>query len=136
MRLIDADALKKAIIKHLCVKSEINLLPTEKSVYNCIDKQPTVEQQKEKDNPWRFFNFRQATEEEKERYIEEYGNDGADDLEMIENVPGDGEEVFLWTGRYFTVDTYDDGMFDGIGEIEKGMAWRYLPEKPKEGEHE
>lgn len=91
---------------------------------------------KEKDNPWRFFNFRQATEEEKEYYKVEYGDDEVDDLEMIENVPGDGEEVLLWTGRHFTVDTYDDGMFDGIGEIEKGMAWRYLPEIPKDGEQE
>ena len=46
MRLIDADGLKKAIIKHLCVKSENNLLPAEKSIYNCIDEQPTIEQQK------------------------------------------------------------------------------------------
>ncbi len=47
MRLIDADALKKAIINHLCVKSENNLLPAEKSIYNCIDEQPTIEQLKE-----------------------------------------------------------------------------------------
>lgn len=43
MLLIDADALKKAIIKHLCVKSENNLLPAEKSIYDLIDKQPKVE---------------------------------------------------------------------------------------------
>lgn len=46
MRLIDADELKKAIIKHLCVKSENNLFPSEKSIYNCIDEQPTIEQPK------------------------------------------------------------------------------------------
>ena len=46
MRLIDADALKKAIIKHLCVKSEKYLLPAEKSIYNCIDEQQTIEQPK------------------------------------------------------------------------------------------
>lgn len=46
MRLIDADALKKAIIKHLCVKSENNLLPAEKSIYNLIDEQPTIDQPK------------------------------------------------------------------------------------------
>ena len=46
MRLIDADALKKAIIKHLCVKSENNLLPAEKSIYNLIDEQQTIEQPK------------------------------------------------------------------------------------------
>ena len=91
MRLIDADGLKKAIIKHLCVKSERYLLPTEKSVYSCIDKQPTIELLKEKDNPWRFFNFRKSTEEEKEYYKVEYGDDEVDDLEMIENVPGDGD---------------------------------------------
>ena len=46
MRLIDADALKKAIIKHLCVKSVKYLLPAEKSIYDLIDKQPTIEQTK------------------------------------------------------------------------------------------
>ena len=46
MRLIDADTLKKAIIRHLCVKSENNLLPAEKSIYNLIDEQPTIEQPK------------------------------------------------------------------------------------------
>lgn len=48
MRLIDADALKKAIIKYLCVKSENNLLPAEKSIYNLIDEQPTVEPEQPK----------------------------------------------------------------------------------------
>lgn len=43
MLLIDADALKKAIIKLLCVKSEKYLLPAEKSIYDLIDKQPKVE---------------------------------------------------------------------------------------------
>ena len=43
MRLIDADALKKAIIKQLCVKSVKYLLPAEKSIYDLIDKQPTIE---------------------------------------------------------------------------------------------
>lgn len=43
MRLIDADALKKAIIKHLCVKSAKYLLQAEKSIYDLIDKQPTIE---------------------------------------------------------------------------------------------
>lgn len=49
MRLIDADALKKAIIKHLCVKSENNLFPAEKSIYNCIDEQPTIALLKEQE---------------------------------------------------------------------------------------
>ena len=56
MRLIDADALKKAIIKHLCVKSENNLFPSEKSIYNCIDEQPTIELLK-------------AQQEQKEKWI-------------------------------------------------------------------
>lgn len=47
MRVIDADALKKEIIKHLCVKSENYLLPAEKSICDLIDKQPTVNLQKE-----------------------------------------------------------------------------------------
>ena len=85
---------------------------------------------------WHFFKFRPATDEEKE-YYKEYGkyNEGdSEELQMLENVPGDGEEVFLWNGYGFTVDTYDDGIFDGVGEIEEGMAWMYLPEPPKEGE--
>ena len=85
---------------------------------------------------WNFFTFRKATDEEKERYIEEYGNEGEDDLVMIENVPGDGEEVLVWTGKYYTLDTYDDGALYGWGEIEPGMAWRYPPEPPKDGGNE
>ena len=84
---------------------------------------------------WHFFGFRKATEEEKEYYKEHYDVDD-DELEMIENVPGDGEEVLVWTKYGFVVDTYDDGMFEGIGEIEKGMAWRYLPLRPREDEQE
>lgn len=49
MRLIDADALKKAIIKHLCVKSEQYLLPAEKSIYDLVDKQPNVDLPKEQE---------------------------------------------------------------------------------------
>ena len=47
MRLIDADALKKAIIKRLGIKSEKYLLASERSIYNIIDEQPTIEQPKE-----------------------------------------------------------------------------------------
>lgn len=43
MRLIDADALKKAIIKRLGIKSEKYLLASERSIYNLIDERPTVE---------------------------------------------------------------------------------------------
>lgn len=88
---------------------------------------------------WHFIKFRKATDEEKEYYKEEYGeyNEGdADELQMMENVPADGEEVLLWTRYGFTVDTYDDGMFEGAGEIEEGMAWRYLPLRPREDEQE
>ena len=87
---------------------------------------------------WHFIKFRKPTDEEKEYYKEEYGeyNDGdADEIQVIENVPADGEEVLLWTWCGFTVDTYNDGMFEGAGEIGEGMAWRYL-EEPKEGEKE
>lgn len=47
MRIIDADALKRAIIKHICVKSEGHLLPAEKSIYDLVDKQPSVDLPKE-----------------------------------------------------------------------------------------
>ena len=90
---------------------------------------------KEKKEKWNFFSFRKMTEEEVEYYKDLYELDD-DNCELIENVPGDGEEVLLWTGYGFTVDTYDDGMFEGVGEIEKGMAWRYLPKPPKDGEQD
>lgn len=48
MRLIDADALKKAIIKRLGIKSEKYLLASERSIYNLIDEQQTIEQPKER----------------------------------------------------------------------------------------
>ena len=88
---------------------------------------------------WHFIKFREPTDEEKEYYKDEYGeyNEGdADNILMLENAPADGEEVLLWTWCGFTVDTYNDGMFEGAGEIEEGMAWRYLPEEPKAGEKE
>lgn len=46
MRAIDADALKKAVIHHLGIRSEKYLLESERSIYNLIDEQPTVEQPK------------------------------------------------------------------------------------------
>lgn len=49
MRLIDADELKKAIIHQLCIRSEENLLESERSIYNLIDKQPTIELLKEQE---------------------------------------------------------------------------------------
>ena len=60
MRLIDADELKNAIIKHLEIRSENYLLESERGIYALIDKQPTIEQPKEqqprnpvyKINPW------------------------------------------------------------------------------------
>lgn len=42
MRLIDADALKELINKHLCVRSAEYLLPSEKAIVNIIDSMPTV----------------------------------------------------------------------------------------------
>ena len=86
---------------------------------------------------WHFFTFRPATNEEKEAYKVIYGeyNEGdAEELQMLENVPGDCEDVFLWNGYGFSVDTYDDGMLEREGEIEEGMAWAYLPKPPKKGE--
>lgn len=86
---------------------------------------------------WHFFKIRPATDEEKESYKVIYGeyNEGdAEELQMLENVPGDGEDVFLWNGYGFSVDTYDDGMLEREGEIEEGMAWAYLPEQPKGSE--
>lgn len=41
-RLIDADALRDAVYRHLCIKGEENLLPAEKSVFGNIIKAPTV----------------------------------------------------------------------------------------------
>lgn len=41
-RLIDADAVKKAVFHHLSIKGEEYLLPAEKSVFGNIVKSPTV----------------------------------------------------------------------------------------------
>ena len=41
-RLIDADALKEAILRHLSIKGEENLLPAEKSVFDNIIKAKTI----------------------------------------------------------------------------------------------
>ena len=44
MKLIDADELKRDFIKSLSIKSEKYLLPSERSLYNLIDKQLIIEQ--------------------------------------------------------------------------------------------
>ena len=41
-RLIDADALKEAVFRHLSIKGEENLLPAEKSVFGNIIKAKTI----------------------------------------------------------------------------------------------
>ena len=87
---------------------------------------------------WHFIHIREATEEEKESYREQHGDDPrTDELKYIENLPDDGDEVLLWTTAGFAIDVYDDGKFDWFGEIEQeGMAWKYLPEPPEEGAQE
>lgn len=40
--LIDRDALKNAVYRHLCIKGEENLLPAEKSVFGNIIKAPAI----------------------------------------------------------------------------------------------
>lgn len=130
MRLIDADALKKAIFKHLCVKSEKNLLPTEKNIFNLIDKQPKVDLLEELQK-WNFFTFREPTDEEKESY----GNVDR----FVENCPECGEEVLVWNGKGVYQDTFlDDGdvvyFENSINDIQPGWAWMPLPKPPKDGE--
>lgn len=40
--LIDRDALRNAVYRHLCIKGEENLLPAEKSVFGNIIKAPAI----------------------------------------------------------------------------------------------
>ena len=88
MRLIDADALKKAIIKHLCVKSENNLLPAEKSIYDLIDKQHTVEPERKK-GKWQPYKHGDDTWHQcsacgvADRYINIVKRDGYPDYRMV-----------------------------------------------------
>lgn len=42
MRLIDADALKESIRKVSCIRSFVNLLPSEKAIIDQIDSAPTI----------------------------------------------------------------------------------------------
>lgn len=44
MRLIDADALKKEILRKLCPRPQDFLIPEEEAIIDCIDDAPTVEQ--------------------------------------------------------------------------------------------
>lgn len=123
MRLIDADALKKAIIKHLCVKSENNLLQAEKSIYNCIDEQPTIEQPK-----WNFFGVQKMTEEEREQYgISDYDKDGA---AMLTGCPENGQDVIVYNGFEMFIDTFivdRDGCYFERTECTIGEGWAWMP---------
>lgn len=113
MRLIDAGALKKAIIKHLCVKSEDYLLPAEKSIYDLIDKQPTVDLQKEQ-HP-RVLSYKEVMESDFvfiELYTDE--KDGVEP-EFIRAIP-----LFIsYSQPYFVTQyeicghgTYDEYMYN------------------------
>lgn len=44
MRLIDADALKKKIMRKLCPRPQDFLIPEEEAIIDCIDDAPTAEQ--------------------------------------------------------------------------------------------
>ena len=60
-RLIDADELKKLIIKKLGIASEEFLLESEKAVFEEIDKAPTVEAEPVRHSIWIKRRFDMAT---------------------------------------------------------------------------
>lgn len=81
-----------------------------------------------KDEGWHFFHIRPITEEEKESFSPEIAF-------IVENAPDEGIDVLIWDGENMLVDRYiidDFAYLDSIGEIDEGMAWRYLPEPPEE----
>lgn len=135
MRLIDADALKKAIIKHLCVKSENNLLPAEKSIYNCIDEQPTVEQSKKQQPKW--IPVSEGMPEERETIFAKLKGTDKWRSAMFEKMSDDVRIVVVFPDG--TCRVSHSHTVDGKWECEKSPVkrtvthWMPNPELPLEG---
>ena len=124
MRLIDAEALKTALINRL---SEDDSRITE-IIEEEIDNAPTGE--------WIPIKYRPMTEEEKNEIVEEYGKDYGD-IEMFDcSLPDDGQEVLISTpwGIVITAFYTDYGYyFDGYEDKGDVVAWMPLPEPYKKG---
>lgn len=86
--MIDADELKNAIIHHLGIRSEKYLLESERSIYNLVDKQQTVEPERKK-GKWQPYKHGDDTWHQcsacgvADRYINIVKRDGCPDYRMV-----------------------------------------------------
>lgn len=123
MRLIDADKLSLEVAdKHwdkviLEGVREYNPYAIRNEIIELIGKQPIVQQ-------WHKLTFRPTTLEEKEFH--------PDWIEIAENLPNFGEDVFVTDGIEVWVDSFDeddDGVYM-LGtdiELEYVVAWMEIP---------
>ena len=121
MRLIDADKLIKTIEEHdysladECGSIDRGMFTI--GIMQAIDEQPVAQQ-------WHKLTFRPITLEEKEFH--------PDWIEIAENLPDFGEEVFVTDGANIWTDSFDDiddclylsGTDDDIGGA---VAWMEIP---------
>lgn len=128
MRLIDAEALKKAIRK----PNDKRYLSEHivRLVFERIDNAPTVEERPQ--GEWIPIKTRPLTEEEKEEYPD-------CDFMYDCKLPEDGEEVLVTTSSgYVALDTFcrDDGCyFECYCDQGDVLAWQPKPKPYKEDEH-
>jgi len=123
MRLIDADKLIKTIEEHdysladKCGSIDRGMFTI--GIMQAIDEQPVAQQ-------WHKLTFRPITLEEKEFH--------PDWIEIAENLPNLGEDVFVTDGTEVWVDSFDeDEDDDGVWlsgtdiEFEVVVAWVEIP---------
>lgn len=126
MRLIDADKLIKTIEEHdYPLADECNSIDRGMftiGIMQAIDEQPVAQQ-------WHKLTFRPITLEEKEFH--------PDWIEIAENLPNLGEDVFVTDGTEVWVDSFDEDD-DGVWlsgtdiEFEVVVAWMEIPSYKKE----
>lgn len=123
MRLIDADKLIKEIVNTPTryeddgIDARCGIACRQNEILDIIDRQPIVAQ-------WHKLTFRPLTDDEKELYF--------DGVEIAENLPDFGEEVFVTDGANIWTDSFDDiddclylsGTDDDIGGA---VAWMEIP---------
>ena len=114
MRLIDADKLIKTIEEHdysladECGSIDRGMFTI--GIMQAIDEQPVAQQ-------WHKLRFRPITLEEKEFH--------PDWIEIAENLPSYGEDVFVTDGTEVWVDSFEKD--DEIDEIDELIAWMEIP---------
>lgn len=123
MRLIDADKLIKEIVNTPTryeddgIDARCGIAYRQSEILDIIDRQPIVEQ-------WHKLTFRPITLEEKEFH--------PDWIEIVENLPNLGEDVFVTDGTEVWVDSFDmddDGVYMSGTDIEFEwvVAWMEIP---------